>query len=58
MPLHFFIQETRVDNYLAFNRPDSYPGYTLEQLKAFVANGEGNAKIEAEIIYRENIKTG
>lgn len=43
-----------MDNFDAFNRPFSYPAYTLDQLKAFVAQGSGNVpKIVAEIAYRE-----
>lgn len=42
-----------MDNYEAFNRPNSYPGYTLAELKAAVAEGQGTALMLAEIAHRE-----
>lgn len=42
-----------MDNFEAFNRPNSYPAYTLAELKAAVAGGRGNDKMNAEIAYRE-----
>lgn len=42
-----------MDNFDAFNRKDSFPAYTLEQLIAFVVAGNTNPKIVAEIAYRE-----
>jgi hypothetical protein len=42
-----------MDNYSAFNRPNSYPAYTLAELKAKVAAGNTNPLMIAEIAYRE-----
>jgi len=42
-----------MDNYNAFNRLDSYPAYSLDELKAAVAAGHNNVKMLAEIAYRE-----
>ena len=42
-----------MDNYNAFNRPNSYPAYTLAELKAKIAAGGTNPLMIAEIAYRE-----
>lgn len=42
-----------MDNFEAFNRPGSYPAYTLTHLKNAVAEGRGTALMLAEIAYRE-----
>lgn len=42
-----------MDNFNAFNRPNSYPAYTLAELKAMVAAGNTRDILIAEIAYRE-----
>lgn len=42
-----------MDNFEAFNRPNSYPAYSLAALEKSVAAGNGTPAMLAEIEYRK-----